>query len=155
MAGFLPKWRFVIMADFDNIVRDRQKAIRREIDRRGIAIKAVQLDGEWNSPSTVLSYFPADENAQPATMSVSALYRLIDRRALPLDLLSLLLPPGFTIVRVPEAIDHDQIAEALGDYLRTKHAAHHPESEAGPAIGPKERAALDSKVVAFPTGRAA
>jgi hypothetical protein len=63
-----------VMADENIIVRDRQKLIRREMDRRGIAIKAVQLDGGWEAPSTVLSWFPADENKEPQTMSVAGLY---------------------------------------------------------------------------------
>lgn len=132
------------MTDYDTIVRERQKLIRREMDRRGIAVKAVQLDGGWDNPSTVLSYFPADRHAQPAIMSVASLNRLFD--ALPLDLLSVLLPDGFTIVRVPENVDHDEISAAVQDYLRTKEEAHHPLSEAGREIGPNEDATLRGKV---------
>ena len=58
-----------------------------------------------------------------------------------------MLPNGWQIVRAPEMIDHDSLCEHLVDYLATKQAAHHPESEAGPAIGPGEREVLDSKVV--------
>lgn len=138
----------MILRDADKIVRERQRFIRREIDRRGIAIKAIALDGGWDNTSTVLSYFPADATKEPAIMSVAALYRLFE--ALPTDLLSLLLPEGFAIVRVPEGVDHDELAPALQDYLVAKAAAHHPESECGPAIGPKERALLDRKVVHLP-----
>lgn len=134
----------MILRDADNIVRERQKAIRREIDRRGIHMKAVALDGGWENTSTVLSYFPADRDAQPAVMSVAALYRLLG--ALPTDLLSLLLPDGHAIVRVPEGIDHDELASGFQDYLQTKHAAHHPESEAGREIGPNEDKLLRSKL---------
>ena len=135
------------MADATNIVRDRQKLVRREMNRRGISIKAVQLDGGWDSSSTVLSYFPEDAHAQPAVMSVAALYRLLDTGALPSDLLSLMLPPGFQIVRAPEAIDHDDVEDMFRDYLAAKGKAHHPESEAGREIGPGEQDALDGKVV--------
>lgn len=131
------------MHDADNIVRERQKAIRREIDRRGIAIKAVALDGGWENTSTVLSYFPADGHAQPAIMSASALYRLFG--ALPTDLLSLMLPEGFAIVAVPEELDHDQVAPILAEYLRAKDDAHHPDSEAGREIGPGEDNVLRGK----------
>lgn len=134
------------MRDESNIVRERQKLIRREIDRRGISIKAIQLDGGWSDSSTVLSYFPADDKAQPSVMSVASLYRLIDREALPLDLLSTLLPDGFTLVRVPVDVDHDEVAEAVADYLLTKERAHHPESEAGREIGPNEDQTLRGKV---------
>lgn len=134
------------MRDESNIVRERQKLIRREIDRRGISIKAIQLDGGWSDSSTVLSYFPADEKAQPAVMSIASFYRLIERKALPLDLLSTLLPNGFTIVRVPENVDHDEISAAVQDYLKTKEDAHRPESEAGREIGPIEDETLRGKV---------
>jgi hypothetical protein len=65
-------------------------------------------------------------------------------------LLSILLPDGFQIVRVSEGVDHDRIAEMAADYLATKNAAHHPESEAGRDLGPNEQRELDSKVCALP-----
>jgi len=135
------------MADATNIVRDRQKLVRREMNRRGISIKAVQLDGGWDSSSTVLSYFPEDAHAQPAVMSVAALYRLLDTEALPSDLLSLLLPPGFQIVRAPEAIDHDEVETVCRDYLAAKGKAHQADSPAGREIADCERVLLDGKVV--------
>lgn len=135
------------MPDANKIVRDRQLAIRREMDRRGIAIKAVQFDGGWDSPSTVLSYFPADAAKEPAIMSVASLYRLFD--ALPLDLLSMLLPDGFQIVRVPEEIDHEELCEHMHEWLREKAAAHRLDSECGPAIGPNEHKRLTAKAVAL------
>lgn len=128
------------MADANTIIRERQKAIRREIDRRGISIKAVQFDGGWDTSSTVLSYFPADRDKEPAIMSVAALFRLFN--ALPTDLLSMLLPEGHTIVRVPEGIDHDEIAPAMREYLSRKDAAHHPDSPAGREISECEDADL-------------
>lgn len=133
------------MRDENMIVRERQLVIRREMDRRGISIKAVQLDGGWDTPSTVSSYFPGEKNKTPATMSVAALYRFLSTEALPADLLSLLLPTGFQIVRAPEALDHDDVAQILHDYLQTKERAHHPESEAGREIGPNEDNVLRGK----------
>jgi len=141
--------------DYDKIVRERQKAIRRQIDQRQLSIKAIQFDAGWENPSTLLSYFPADHLKEPATMSVAALYRLLSTGALPVDLLSLLLPEGMAIVKVPECLDHDELAEGFADYLATKNAAHRPESEAGRDIGPNERAELDSKVVHLPLGKVA
>lgn len=135
------------MIDYDKIVRDRQCLIRRQMDERRIAIKQVQFDGKWDSPSTILSYFPADANKQPATMSVASLFRLLETGALPSDLLSILLPDGFQIVRVPEEIDHDEIEQAARDYLAAKGKAHHPESEAGREIGPNERRDLTMRAV--------
>lgn len=136
------------MRDATDIVRDRQRAIRREMDRRGILLKQVQLDGGWDTVSTVSSYFPQPEsNAQPATMSIAALYKLLDTEALPSDLLSLLLPPGFQIVRAPEEIDHDTVEELARSYLAEKGKAHHPDSEAGREIGPGEEDRLDGKAL--------
>jgi hypothetical protein len=147
--------RNAIMTDENNIVRERQRLIRREMDRRGILVKQVQLDGGWKEPSTVQSYFPADESREPATMSVAALYRLLSRNALPAELLSLLLPTGFALVEVPEGIDFDSLAECFADFLAVKNAAHHPESECGRDIGPNEQAELSAKVVMLPLGRVA
>lgn len=143
------------MIDENIVVRERQKAIRREMDRRGIAIKAVQFDGGWETPSTVLSHFPADKDKEPQTMSVAALYRYVTRNALPIDLLSLMLPDGFRIVRVPEDIDHDEISEVLQGYLQTKERAHHPDSPEGREISKCEDAALRGQVVAFPNVKSA
>jgi len=135
------------MVDANKIVRERQRLIRRQMEKRGISIKAVQLDGGWETPSTVQSYFPADEKIEPATMSVAALYRLIATKALPADLLSLLLPEGYLIVQAPVAVDHDEISEAVQDYLTAKERAHRADSECGPAIGPNEEKDLTAKVV--------
>jgi hypothetical protein len=138
------------MRDENTIVRERQRFIRREMDRRGIALKQVQLDGGWDTPSTVASYFPADPAKEPATMSVASLYRLLTTKALPADLLSLLLPADFAIVRVPEGVDYDEIAEWAETYTAKKLAAHRADSECQEQIGPNESAELDAVVVAFP-----
>lgn len=143
------------MRDENSIVRERQRFIRREMDRRGIAIKAVQLDGGWETSSTVLSYFPASDEKEPATMSVAALYRLLETKALPADLLSLLLPEGHAIVKVPEGIDHDEIAAWTECYSAKKLAAHRADSECQERIGPSEKADLDATVVRFPGSAAA
>lgn len=88
-----------------------------------------------------------------AEMPLSALYKLIG--VIPDELLSVLLPDGRVIVAVPEEIDHDEIAPAMREYLRVKDEAHHPESEAGRDIGPKEDATLRSKLTVVSGGKAA
>jgi hypothetical protein len=133
------------------ILKDRQSAMRREMDRRGLAMKAVSFDSGIPY-STLLSYFPAPGGNMPALMPVSAQYALCG--AIPDDILSLLLPDGRLIVRAPEEINHDEIAEALHDYLQTKERAHHPESEAGREIGPNEDNVLRGKF-AVVAGKAA
>jgi hypothetical protein len=135
------------MADAVRIIRDRQLAIRREMDRRGLALKQVEFDAGIPY-ATLLSYFPAEGSREPAVMPVSALYKLAD--ALPNDLLSLLLPIGRVIVTVPEDVDLDGIAAEFSEFLHDKNAAHHPDSECGRDIGPNEHAALTAKVVMLP-----
>lgn len=134
------------MSNANTIVRDRQLAIRREMDRRGISLKAVSFDSGIPYP-TIISYFPGERDREPATIPGGAIYALCEGQALPADLLSVLLPDGFQIVRVSEGIDHDRIAEMAADYLATKNAAHHPESEAGRDLGPTEAATLTGKIV--------
>ena len=134
------------MPDRTTIVRDRQLAIRRELDRRQILIKTVAADA-CLSCSSVLSYFPGERNAVPHAIPMAAVNALADGNAIPLDLLSWLLPAGMAIVRVPEAIDHDELADAFRDYLAAKDKAHHPLSENGREIGLGEDARLCAKLV--------
>ena len=135
-----------IVVDANMIVRERQLVIRREMDRRGISLKAVSLDSGIPYP-TIVSYFPGEKDRQPATLSGAAIFTLVETGALPLDLLSLVLPAGFQIVRAPEDIDHDEFEEAARDYLATKGKAHHPDSPGGREIAPCEEATLDAKVI--------
>lgn len=137
------------MADGNTIVRERQLAIRREMDRRGISLKAVALDSGIPYP-TIVSYFPGEKDKKPAILPTGALYLLCENKALPLDLLSLLLPDGFLIVHAPEGVDHGEMAKWAADYLASKNAAHDPASECAEAIGPNEQAHLDGKVARLP-----
>lgn len=146
MLQQLTERSFRIMPDSNEIVRQRQSAIRRELDRRGIALKVVAFDSKI-SYSTLLSYFPLDAAAKPAMLPVSALYALAASRAIPDDLLTLLMPAGVLLVRAPEGIDHDEVEKAARDFLAAKGEAHHPDSEAGREIGPKEHARLTGKAV--------
>lgn len=137
------------MVDRNTIVRDRQLAIRREMDRRGISLKAVAFDSGIPYP-TIISYFPGEKDRVPATIPGCAIYALCEGQALPPDLLSMLLPEGFQIVRVPEQIDHDEICEWAEGYIAAKTKAHRADSPMGPEIAPCEKAELDSKVTALP-----
>lgn len=123
--------------------RRRQCDIRRELDRRQIAMKAVSFDSGIPY-ATLLTYFPADEHKTPAQLPGSAVFALAG--AIPDDLLSLLMPTGFLIVRAPEEVDHDEMADLVSDYLQTKQAAHRADSPGGVAIVPEEDAVLDEKV---------
>jgi hypothetical protein len=131
------------MRDVRNIIRDRQRAIRRELDRRHIALKVVAYDSgiEYD---TLISYFPGGER-HPAELPSSAVFSLCG--VLPDDLLNLLCPKGYAVVPVPDDVDYDVINQHCMDFLSEKSAAHHPESEEGVNIGPNERATLGAKVV--------
>lgn len=134
------------MSSGSTIVKRRQKDIRRELDRRGIALKVVAMDTGL-SYSTLASYFPVDKDADPAQMPTGVLYDLIGH--VPDDLLSLLLPVGRQIVALPDDLDHDALSDLAADYLTTKAAAHKADSPAGVDIAPCEKEALDRKVVAL------
>lgn len=134
------------MPDGVTIVRERQLVIRREMDRRAISLKAVSLDSGVPY-DTIKSYFPGERDKVPATIPGSVIYSLCETEALPTDLLSLLLPVGFQIIRAPEDIDHDALCELASDYVAEKNRAHHPESEAGRDIGPGEHSALTGKIM--------
>lgn len=129
------------MADYNTIMRERQRAVRREMDRRGISLKAVALDCGVPYP-TIRSYFPGERNAVPAVMPTSVLYAMAEAEALPLELLSLLMPDGVQLVRVPEDIDHDELSRACRAYVDLKGEAHHPASEDGREIGAGENVQL-------------
>lgn len=132
------------MRDEDKIVRASQLTIRRELDRRGISLKALSFDSGIGY-STLVSYFPGEKNREPATISGAAIFALCG--VLPADLISLILPDGFQIVRAPETIDHDELCTLANEYVSTKNRAHHPDSEAGRDLGPNEKSSLDGIVV--------
>ena len=92
------------------------------------------------SPSTI------DKHANGESVMNMAAFNGYAEAGVDTELLSLLLPDGFQVIKTPEGIDHNDIALILHDYLKAKAAAHHPDSEDGPAIGPNEQRALDSKI---------
>ena len=51
----------MIVRDRNEIVRTRQSAIRRELDRRGIALKVISFDSGI-SYSTLLTYLPCRQS---------------------------------------------------------------------------------------------
>lgn len=146
MPSLIAKGDNTIMASGSTIVKQRQLAIRRQLDQRGIALKVIAMDSGL-SYSTLASYFPADKDADPAQMPTGVLYDLCGH--IPDDLLSLMLPVGRQIVRLPDDLDHDALSDLAADYLSTKAAAHKADSPAGVAISDCERDVLDRKVVAL------
>jgi hypothetical protein len=133
------------------IIRGRQLAIRRELDRRQIPLKVIAFDSGIPYP-TLLTYFPGGDRT-PAELPSGAAFALCG--VLPDDLINLLCPSGFALVRIPNDVDYDAINQHCMDFLSEKSAAHHPESEEGVNIGPNERARLSAKVVNIRGGAAA
>ena len=142
------------MCDGSEIVLQRQHDVRNEIDRRGFALKVVA--SKAGIPyNTFCSYFPADENARPTQIPGGAIFSLIAGRALPLDIISLLMPEGVQIVRADEDIDHDWIEDLCREYLASKASAHHKDSPAGREISDCENADLSAKAAGLRAVRAA
>lgn len=118
-------------------ILDRQKRVFRiaqDPTRYGLTLKMIIADSGLGKDS--VGNYARGETEMP----LSALDALIG--VLPDELLSLLLPEGRVIVRLPDGIDHDEIEAAARDFLAAKGAAHHPLSEAGRDLGPNEVAAL-------------
>lgn len=124
------------------IILYRQSEMRKEIDKRGLLMKVIAQDSGIKY-ETLLTYFPAAKDKQPVQIPGSAIFALTGH--LPPEILSMLLPTGHLIVQAPEEIDHDQIAEAMREYLAEKDHAHHPESPAGRDIAPCEDNVLRGK----------
>jgi hypothetical protein len=127
------------------IMRDRQLAVSRELDRRGISRKVIAYDSGIKY-DTLVSYFPAGTRI-PSEMPCGALAALCDAESMPDDLVSLLLPDGWAAVRVPEGVDYDVVSQLCRDLIDAKDQAHHPESEEGRDLGPTERQVLAEKAV--------
>jgi len=119
-----------------------QERIFRIATRNGLTLKAISLDADIPY-NTLRSY--AGHNGEPVEMPVSALRKLVG--VVPDDLLSLLLPDGRTIVRLPDGVDLDDFEDACRDFLDTKCKAHHKNSPAGCELSDGERADLNRKVI--------
>jgi transcriptional regulator with XRE-family HTH domain len=117
----------------------QQKALFRLAAAKGFTQELIHQ--ETRISTTSLSEYATGKTK----LSLVAMRRLAEVPDFPLELLSLLFPQGMAIVRVPSGINHDEIAEAMHDFLQTKERAHHPESEAGREIGPNEDNVLRGK----------
>jgi transcriptional regulator with XRE-family HTH domain len=130
------------MSHFDNIAlrqKDEQARVFRLAQREGLTLKAISLDSGLGY-TTIQSYARGE-----AVMSIASLFRLVG--VIPDELLSLLLPEGRVILRAPEEIDHDELAEGMRDWLAAKDRAHHPESPAGRDLAPCEETDLRNRAV--------
>lgn len=127
-------------------VRGLQRTIRRQLDERGISLKAASYDSGIGY-STLLTYFTNERDAKPSALTVAGLRLLLD--VIPPDLLSLLLPDGWQIVRAPEGLDHDALCQLAQEYVDAKMRAHRNDSPGGVEVVQEEQADLDARVVAL------
>lgn len=107
-------------------MRDRQQRVFRiasDPTRYGLTLKLIAADSGLHYDS-VRAYAAGE-----TTMPMNAFSALID--VIPDELLSYLVGKDRAIVRVPDAIDHDEIEDACRDYLETKGRAHHKNSPGG------------------------
>jgi transcriptional regulator with XRE-family HTH domain len=80
----------------------------------------------------------------PAIMAVAAIDDF------PAELLSLLFQGTQRVVcdeKQTLGLDYDQVSHACRDFIAAKDDAHHPQSECGRDIGPRENATLGCKVI--------
>ncbi|WP_230280242.1 hypothetical protein [Croceicoccus sp. Ery15] len=105
------------------------------------SLKAISLDS--GIPYSTLRTY-AGENGATAEMPVSAVRKLTD--IIPDELLSLLLNDGRQIVKAPEGIDFDELADHMRDWLREKDHAHHADSPGGREIAPCEKEKLSARL---------
>lgn len=121
-------------------MRDRQQRVFRiatDPTRYGLTLKLIAADANLGYDS--VRHYASGETIMPIT----ALFALVG--VIPDELLSHLLPEGRAIVRVPEELDHDEVCEAMQDYLHEKARAHHPDSPGGREIAPCEDNVLRGK----------
>jgi hypothetical protein len=131
-------------------MRDRQRRMFRiamDPARYGLTLKVIEADSGLDYDS--LRNYAAGKTTMPAT----AIDSLTD--VIPDELLSLLLPDGRAIFKIPQGIDHDDFARWCQEYLLTKQEAHHPNSPAGRDISACEEAKLSEKIVRLPIKRMA
>lgn len=133
------------MADENAIMRDALLTIRSGLDARNIPLKVCAAKAGV-SYSTFLSWFPA--SGTPQIPSLAALRGLA--KALPGDLLSLLIADGFHIVPDPEGLDYDEFAAKCRTFIDVKDRAHHPDSPAGRDLSDCEQEKLRGLVVHLP-----
>jgi hypothetical protein len=133
------------MPDDNTIMRETLLTIRLELDNRRLPLK-VCASKAGVSYSTFLSWFPA--SGTPQIPSLACLPGLA--KALPGDLLSLLVPDGFHIVPDPSGIDYDDFAAGCIRFAGEHAQARHPLSECGVDIGPGEETKLNATILHLP-----
>jgi transcriptional regulator with XRE-family HTH domain len=133
------------MRDETTVMRETLLTIRDELDQRGVIHKVLAAKAGVGT-TTWFSWFP--QNGTPQVPSLAFLPALA--KALPGDLLSLLVPDGFHIVPDPEGLDYDEFSAGCRAFIDAKEQAHHPESPAGRDLSECEQEKLRGIVVHLP-----
>ena len=130
------------MHDETTVMRETLFAIRAELDNRRIPLKVCAAKGGIGL-STFMSWFPAPGGGrEPQVPSLACLPKLA--KALPGDLLSLLVPDGFHIIPDPiGGLDYDDIAEGCLAYAAEHAKARSPHGPGGTEIVECEEKALN------------
>jgi hypothetical protein len=129
----------------DDKILNRVKRTQKTVFRKAqddLPLKAISIDSKLGY-TTVLSHARGE-----AGMSLACFNHYI-QGGLPTELLSMLLPEGFQVIKAAEAIDHDELARMAHDYLAEKTAAHCPNSPAGRDISDCEAVKLGEKAHAL------
>jgi hypothetical protein len=130
-------------------ITERLKAEQKRVFRIACDPNRYRMTKKAISEDSGIGYDSICDYANGETeMSLSTLVALIG--VIPNELLSLLLPEGQNIVRVPDNIDLDEIAAWAEEFSAVKLAAHRKDSECEEQLGPNEKDRLASIVVQFP-----
>jgi predicted transcriptional regulator len=113
--------------------------IAQDPTRYGLTLKMIAADSGLNSQS--VRNYAAGETEMP----LSALDALIG--VMPSELLSLLLPGGYLLMRAPDGVDYDEYEKHCRTFLSLKGEAHRHDSPDGRDISVCEDAKLKLAVV--------
>ena len=126
------------MCDERNFVEASKEAQRVVFGACQTARKVLAYQAKLH-PNTV------DKHANGVSVMSIAAFRGYVEAGIDTELLSMLLPDGFQVVKVPNNVDHHDLIAAVHDYSSAKTAAHHPDSPDGVGISDCEKQLLDSK----------
>lgn len=133
----------------ESVRRRQREMFAKVLDRRTYNMTITEIAERSGLDDSSISNYAGGVT----TMSLVAIDALVD--IIPDELLSMLLPSERIILRKPVGINHEQACQAMTDYVTAKLAAHHPDSECGPAIGPNEDADLRGRLAVVVGGLAA
>ena len=134
----------IMCDDTQNVLAAQSEVGQRLRDDSYPSIKVLASRAGWHE-NRFSGYFPACPQKTPTQLPLGALHKLVRKDVLPAKLLSLLSPDGWQTIKTPDYIDPYTVSELVREFEALKAQFHHPDSEAGEALGPKETAALVKK----------